>query len=182
MEKGTKSKTGLKDLKLKTDPLPRGSLREMLRQGAGSSVEPLRGPVATSETAVEFLAEGREEPVVQNLPGAKPKMTPLGVSNTDIPLQGASIFSILTVGGGLRHLISGVGGFRLANKSLSGCARRKMKRQKLRQEKQELAAVSNQEIQARLSKEEPPLAPHKAKDGGRYHYRNGQNSEALRDQ
>jgi hypothetical protein len=32
--KGTKNKTGRKDLKLKRDPLSRGSLREMLQQGA----------------------------------------------------------------------------------------------------------------------------------------------------
>jgi hypothetical protein len=65
--KGTKNKTGLKDLKLNRDPLPKGSLREMLQQGAGSSGEPLRGPVATSEPAVEISAKGRNEPVVQNL-------------------------------------------------------------------------------------------------------------------
>jgi hypothetical protein len=66
--KATKNKTGRKDLKLKRDPLPRGSLREMLQQGAGSSGEPLRGPVATSAPAVEISAKGRNEPVVQNLP------------------------------------------------------------------------------------------------------------------
>jgi hypothetical protein len=66
--KGTKNKTGRKDLKLKRDLLSRGSLREMLQQGAGSSGEPLRGPVATSEPAVEISAKGRNEPMVQNLP------------------------------------------------------------------------------------------------------------------
>jgi hypothetical protein len=40
----------------------------MLQQEAGSSGEPLRGPVATSEPAVEISAKGRNEPVVQNLP------------------------------------------------------------------------------------------------------------------
>jgi hypothetical protein len=40
----------------------------MLQQGAGSSGEPLRGPVATSEPAVEISAKGRNEPVVENLP------------------------------------------------------------------------------------------------------------------
>jgi hypothetical protein len=47
-KKDTKTKTGRKDLKLKRDPPPRGSLWEMLRQGAGSYGEPLRGPVASS--------------------------------------------------------------------------------------------------------------------------------------
>jgi hypothetical protein len=66
--KGTKNKIDRKDLKLKRDPLPRGSLRDTLQQGAGSSGEPLRGPVATSEPAVEISAKARNEPVVQNLP------------------------------------------------------------------------------------------------------------------
>jgi hypothetical protein len=63
--KGTKNKTGRKDLKLKRDPLPRGSL---LQQWAGSSGEPIRGPVATREPAVEVSVNGRNEPMVQNLP------------------------------------------------------------------------------------------------------------------
>jgi hypothetical protein len=58
-----------KDLKLKRDPLPRGSLQKMLQQGAGSSDEPLRGPVATSEPAVEISAKGK---------GSKPARTSLG--------------------------------------------------------------------------------------------------------
>jgi hypothetical protein len=66
--KGTKNKTGRKDLKVNRDPLSRGSLWEMLQQGAGSSGEPLSGPVATSEPAVEISAKGRNEPMVQNLP------------------------------------------------------------------------------------------------------------------
>jgi hypothetical protein len=40
----------------------------MLQQGAGSSGEQLRGPVATSELAVEISAKGRNKPMVQNLP------------------------------------------------------------------------------------------------------------------
>jgi hypothetical protein len=68
---GTQNKTGRKDLELKRDPLPRGSLREILQQGAGSSGEPLRGPVATSEPAVEISAKGRNEPMVQNLPESR---------------------------------------------------------------------------------------------------------------
>jgi hypothetical protein len=77
--KGTKNKTGHKDLKLKRDPPSKG---EMLQQGAGSSGEPLRDPGAVSEPAVEFSAKGRDETVVQNLPEAKLK-TLLGVSSTD---------------------------------------------------------------------------------------------------
>jgi hypothetical protein len=40
----------------------------MLQQGAGSSGEPLRGSVATSEPAIETSAKGTNEPMVQNLP------------------------------------------------------------------------------------------------------------------
>jgi hypothetical protein len=64
----TKNKTGRKDLKLKRDPLSRGSLQEILQRGAGSSGEPLRGPVTTSEPAVEISAKGRNESIFQNLP------------------------------------------------------------------------------------------------------------------
>ena len=85
----------------------------MLQQGAGSSGEPLRDPVATNEPAVELSAKGREEQVVQNLPEVKPKTPLLGVSSTDIPLQGVSTSST-SAAGGLGHLVSGVGGPRLA--------------------------------------------------------------------
>ncbi|PNF41846.1 hypothetical protein B7P43_G15804 [Cryptotermes secundus] len=54
-------------------------------------------------------AKDRDEPVVRNLPEAKPETTPLGVSNTDIALQAASTSSIPTVGEGLGHLVSGSG-------------------------------------------------------------------------
>jgi hypothetical protein len=57
--KGTKNKIGRKDLKLKRDTPPKGSLRENIQQGAGSSSVPLRGPVETSEPAVELSVEGR---------------------------------------------------------------------------------------------------------------------------
>jgi hypothetical protein len=88
--KGTKKKTGRKDLKLKRDSPSRGSLREMVQQGAGSSGEPLGEPVATSEPAVELPVKSRKEPVVQNLPEAQQKPTLLGVSSTDTALQGTS--------------------------------------------------------------------------------------------
>jgi hypothetical protein len=61
-ETKTKTKTGPKDLKRKRDFPPRRSLREILQQGAGSSGAPLRGPAATSETAVEISANDRDEP------------------------------------------------------------------------------------------------------------------------
>jgi hypothetical protein len=47
----------------------------------------LRGPVATSEPAVEISAKGGDEPVVRNLPEVKPGTLLMGVSNTDTPLQ-----------------------------------------------------------------------------------------------
>lgn len=124
--KGTKIKTGRMDLKQKCDSPPGGSLQEILQQGARSSGAPLRCTVATSEPAVEISAKGRDEPLVQNLPEAKPETTPLGVSSTDIPLQGASTSSIPTVGEGLGPQVPVVSGFRLVKK-LSGCARRKRK-------------------------------------------------------
>jgi hypothetical protein len=70
MKKGTKQKTGRKDLKLKRDSPSMGSLRERLQQRPGSSGEPLSSPVATSEHAVEISAKGKDGPVVQNLPEA----------------------------------------------------------------------------------------------------------------
>jgi hypothetical protein len=87
--KGTKTKTGRKDFKLKRDTPPRGSLLEMLQQKAGS-YEPLRNPVPTGEPAVEISAKGKDKPVFKNLPDAKPKTTLLRDSSTDTPLQGAS--------------------------------------------------------------------------------------------
>jgi hypothetical protein len=99
--KGIKNKTGRKDLKLKRDPPSRGSLREMLQQGAGSSGEPLVEPVATSEPAVELPVEGRKEPAVQNLPKTQQKPPLLGVSSTDTPLQRAGSSSKPAVGEGV---------------------------------------------------------------------------------
>jgi hypothetical protein len=99
----------------KRDSPSRTSLREILQQEAGSSSAPLRGLVATSEPAVEISAKGRDEPMVRNLPEVKPSTPLLGVSSTDIPLQGASSSSIPTVRG-LGHLVSGVDGRHLAKK------------------------------------------------------------------
>jgi hypothetical protein len=69
--KGSKQKTGRKDLKLKRDPPPWGSLREILQWGAGSSGEPSGETVATSEPAVELPVESRKESVAENLPEAQ---------------------------------------------------------------------------------------------------------------
>jgi hypothetical protein len=146
METVTKIKTGPKDPTQKRDFPPRRSLREIIQQGAGSSGSPSRRPVATSEPAVEISAKDRDEPAVKNLPQAKTKTTLLGVSNTETPLQGASTSSTPTAGEALGHTVSGVGGFRLAKKALSGCAKRKQKRKELGQARQELGTFSNQEF------------------------------------
>jgi hypothetical protein len=127
-----KEKTGPQDLKEKRDSPSRRSLREILQQGAGSSGAPLSGQVVTGEPAVEISAKGRDKPMVRNLPEMKPKIPLLGVSSTDIPLQGASTSSKPTEGEGQGHLVSKVGGFRLAKKALSGCARRQLKQAKAR--------------------------------------------------
>jgi hypothetical protein len=119
---------GPQDVKEKRDSPPRESLQEILQQGAGSSGAPLMGPAATSEPSVEISVEGRDEPVVRNLPDVKPRTPILGVSSTDTPLQGASSSSIPTEGEGLDNLAYGVSGFRPAKKTLSGSARRKLKK------------------------------------------------------
>jgi hypothetical protein len=41
-----------------------GSLRERLQQRAGSSGEPIRNLVATSEPIIEISAKGKDKPVV----------------------------------------------------------------------------------------------------------------------
>jgi hypothetical protein len=56
----------------------------------------------------------------------------LGVSSTDIPLHGASTSSTPTAGEALGHIVSGVGGFHLAKKALSGSAKQKQKKERAR--------------------------------------------------
>jgi hypothetical protein len=107
----------------------------MLQQAAGSSSAPLRGPGAINEPAVEISAKGSDEPVVRNLPKVKPRIPLLGISGTDTPLQRASTSGITTAKEGLGHLVSGVCGIHLAKKTLSGCARRKLKKAKARASK-----------------------------------------------
>jgi hypothetical protein len=132
METVTKIKTGPKDLKQKRDSPPSRSLREILQEGAGSSEALSRRPVATSKPAVEISAKDRDKPAVQNLSEVKAETTLLGVSSTDIPLQGASTSSTPTAGEALGHLVSGVGRLRLAKKALSACTRRKLKKARAR--------------------------------------------------
>jgi hypothetical protein len=127
METKKNMKTGPQDLKRKRDPPPRRSLREILQQGAGSSGTPLRDPVATSIPAVEISAKDRDEPVVRNLPEVKSGTLLLGVNT----IAGGSTSNI-PAGGGLGHLLFGVGGLCLAKKILSECATRKSKKAKAR--------------------------------------------------
>jgi hypothetical protein len=84
------------------------------------------------EPAVEISAKDRDEPVVRNLSEVKSKTILLGVSSTDIPLQGTSTSSIPTAGEGLGHIVSVAGELRLVKKALSGCARRKLKKARAR--------------------------------------------------
>jgi hypothetical protein len=123
------------------DSPTRRCLRETLHQGAGSSGAPLRGPVATNEPSAEISAKGRDKPVVRNLFEVKQDVFLLEVSYTDTPLQGASISGLPAAKGEPEHLVSGVGGIRLAKKALSGCARRKLKRVKARASEAETGGI-----------------------------------------
>jgi hypothetical protein len=147
-------KNGPQDLKKQRGSPSRRSLWEILQQGAGSSGALLRGLVATSEHAVEISAKGRDEPVVRNLPDVKPRTPLLGVSSSDIPLQGASSFCTPTAREDLGHLVSGVGGLRL-EEALSG----NWKRQEWGQAEQELGAFSNQGMWTRPSRKKPRPKP-----------------------
>jgi hypothetical protein len=124
------------------DSPTRRSLREILQQGSGSSGAQFRGQAATSEPAAEISAKDRDKPVVRNLPEVKPWASLLGVSDTDTPLQGASISGLPAAGGESGHLVSGVGGIHLAKKALSGFARRKLKKAKARGDIQQLGNAS----------------------------------------
>jgi hypothetical protein len=131
METEIKTKTNCpKDLKKKRNYPPRRSLREILQQGAGSSGVPIRGPVATSEPAAVTSAKGRDEPVVRNLPEVEPGTSLLGASGIDTTIQGVGSTGIPAVGRAQGSLLPSIGGFLLAKKALSGCARRKLKKAK----------------------------------------------------
>jgi hypothetical protein len=109
-----KENPGPQDIKEKRDS-PSSSLTDILQQGARSSDAPLSGPAATSEATVEISTEGRDEPVVRNLPEVKPRAFLLGVG-TDTPLQGASSSNISTASEALGHLVSDVGGLCLTKR------------------------------------------------------------------
>jgi hypothetical protein len=81
------------DLKEKRGSFPRRSLKEMPQQGAGNSSKPRSGPAATSIPAGGISAKGRDKPMARHLPEVKTKISLMGVSLTDIPLQGASTSS-----------------------------------------------------------------------------------------
>jgi hypothetical protein len=78
------------DFEKKRGSPSRGSLHEILQQGAGSSGASSRGTGATSEPATEVSAKGRDEPVVSNLNEVSSKTSLPGASSSIIPLQGAS--------------------------------------------------------------------------------------------
>jgi hypothetical protein len=109
--------------------------------GAGSSSAMLRGPVATSEPAAEISVKGRDKPVVRNPPDVKPGPSLLEFSNTDTPLQKASISGLPAGGEGLGHLVFGVGGICLAKKALFGGARQKLKKAKARASSAEIGGI-----------------------------------------
>jgi hypothetical protein len=144
METG-QQKTGPLDLKEKRDSPSRRSLREILQQGAGSSGVPQSGLAATRVPAVEISAKGRDKPMVGHLPKVKPKIPLMGVSHTDIPLQGASTSSKSMVGEGQGHLVSQAGGPHLAKKTLSGCARWKLKKARAGASKAETGGIQQPE-------------------------------------
>jgi hypothetical protein len=70
--------------------------------------------------------------MVRHLYEVKPKIPLLGVSRTDIPLQGTSTSSKPAAEEGQGHLVSQTGEPRLAKKAKSGSAKRKLKKAKAR--------------------------------------------------
>jgi hypothetical protein len=84
---------------------------------------------ATSEPAGKIQVKGRDIPVVQYPSETQLTINPLGSSDTDVPMQGASTSSIPAEGWSGQP-VSGAGGFCPARKALSGAARRKLKKSK----------------------------------------------------
>jgi hypothetical protein len=80
---------GRKDFKKKRDSAPKRSLREILRQGAGSSGVPAKDPVAPGEPAAVISAKGGNEPLVRNLPEVEPGTSSSGTGGISTPVQGA---------------------------------------------------------------------------------------------
>jgi hypothetical protein len=126
---GTNSKTGRQNLKLERGPFPKGSLQEILQQGAGSSGTSVRCLDATSEPVGETQVKDRDVPMVRDPSETQLTTNPLGSTDTVVPLRGASTSSIPAEGGS-GQTVSGAGGFRPARKALSGAARRKLKEAK----------------------------------------------------
>jgi hypothetical protein len=82
----TNPKTGRQDLKLKRGLFPKGSLQEILQQGAGSSGTLVRCLDATSEPAGKIQVNGRDIPMVRDPSETQLTTNPLGSSDTDVPL------------------------------------------------------------------------------------------------
>jgi hypothetical protein len=61
---------------------------------------------------------------VRNLPEERPGSSLMGVSDADMPLQGASTAGIPAVEGELGPIVPGLDGFRLGKKALPGSASR----------------------------------------------------------
>jgi hypothetical protein len=68
--------------------------------------------------------------MVRNLPEVKPGNSLLGASGIVTRIQGAGSTGIPAVGDDQGSLVPRIGGFRLAKKALSGCARQKLKKAK----------------------------------------------------
>jgi hypothetical protein len=69
--------------------------------------------------------------MVRYLPEVKPKIPLMGVSHTDIPPHRDSTSSKPAAGEGQGHSVPQTGGPRLAKKASSGCARRKIKKERV---------------------------------------------------
>jgi hypothetical protein len=120
--------------------------------------------------------------MAENLPEARQISPLLGISSTDIPLQGADFPSKPAAAEGAGHLVPGVTGPRSVKKkpyldTLSGS----LKRQELEKAKEKMGAAYNQQLLARPSREIPP--PKLLRGIGRRAepHRSGQNTKRPRD-
>jgi hypothetical protein len=127
-----KQKTGPLDLKEKRGSFPRRSLKEMLQLGPGSSGKPRSSPAENSELAGGISAEGRDKAMARHLPEVKIKGSLMGVCLTDIPLQGDSTSSKHAVRERQGLLVPQTGELRLVKEALSGYARRKLRKARIR--------------------------------------------------
>jgi hypothetical protein len=90
----SRTKTGRQDLKLERGPFFKGSLQEIVQQGAGRSGTSVRCPDSTMEPASKILVEGREEPMVLDQPETPTIINRPAGGGTDVPLQGTSLTSV----------------------------------------------------------------------------------------